>query len=80
MPTLVVGLILDSKADRRLVGLVFKEAAEDRKQEDTVVAKDSFCTSTYAAQMHLAEGEVSAFIAAVTKSFGPEQARLSAED
>lgn len=41
---------------------------------------ESFSYSLYADQMHLAEHELSAFIAAVTELFGPEQARLSAED
>jgi len=39
-----------------------------------------FCNSTYEEQMHIAERELAAFISAVTESFGPEQARLSAED
>lgn len=42
--------------------------------------KDSFSDSTYADQMHMEESELSAFINAVTELFGPEQARLSAED
>ncbi len=42
--------------------------------------KESFCNSTYKEQMHLEERELSAFIRAVTELFGPEQARLSAED
>ena len=40
----------------------------------------SFSDLIYDEQMHLAERELSAFIAAVTKLYGPEQARLSAED
>jgi hypothetical protein len=43
-------------------------------------ANESFCNSTYADQMHVAERELSAFISAVTELFGPEQARLSTED
>jgi len=31
-------------------------------------------------QTHLAERELSSFIAAVTKLFGPDQAKLSAKD
>jgi hypothetical protein len=41
---------------------------------------DSFSDSIYEEQVHLAERELSSFIAAVTKLYGPEQARLSAED
>jgi hypothetical protein len=42
--------------------------------------EESFCNSTYGNQIHMAEGELSAFISAVTQLFGPEQARLSVED
>ena len=41
---------------------------------------DLFSDSAYEEQAHLAERELSAFIAAVTASYGPEQAKLSAED
>jgi hypothetical protein len=41
---------------------------------------DSFSDSIYDEQTHLAERELSSFIAAVTKLYGPEQAKLSAED
>jgi pimeloyl-ACP methyl ester carboxylesterase len=41
---------------------------------------ESFSNSLYTDEMHLAEHELSAFIAAVTELFGPEQARLSADD
>jgi len=41
---------------------------------------ESFDNSTYADQIHLAEHELAAFIGAVKELFGPEQARLSAED
>lgn len=40
----------------------------------------SFSDSIYEEQIHLAERELSSFIAAVTKLYGPEQAKLSAED
>jgi hypothetical protein len=40
----------------------------------------SFSTSLCRDQMSTAEHELSAFIAAVTELFGPEQARLSAND
>jgi hypothetical protein len=36
--------------------------------------------SSYVNQTQLAERELSAFIAAVTQLFGPEQARISTED
>ena len=39
---------------------------------------DSFSDPVY--EMHLAERELSSFMAAVTKLYGPEQARSSAED
>jgi len=41
---------------------------------------ESFDNSTYADQMHLGERELASFIGAVTELFGPEQARLSADD
>ena len=41
--------------------------------------KELFPNSTYEQQMHMAERELASFISAVTESFGPEQARLSAE-
>jgi len=42
--------------------------------------RDSFSSSIYEEQTHIAERELSAFISAVTELFGPDQARLSAED
>jgi hypothetical protein len=42
--------------------------------------KESFRNSTCEDQINMAERELSAFILAVTELFGPEQARLSAED
>jgi hypothetical protein len=42
--------------------------------------EESFSNSTYTDEMHVAERELSAFIGAVTQLFGPEQAKLSAED
>jgi hypothetical protein len=41
---------------------------------------DPFSDSIYEEQTHLAERELASFIAAVTKSYGPQQARLAAED
>ncbi len=42
--------------------------------------RNSFSDSSYEEQMHLAERELSSFLAAVTELYGPEQARLSAEN
>ena len=41
---------------------------------------ESFSSSLYTDQMHLAEHELSAFITAVSELFGADQARMSAED
>jgi hypothetical protein len=41
---------------------------------------EAFSDSIYEQQTHLAERELSSFIAAVTEIYGPEQGRLSAED
>ena len=41
---------------------------------------ESFSNSLYTDQLHLAERELSAFIAAVKASYGPEESELSAED
>lgn len=41
--------------------------------------RESFSDSIYDEQMHLAERELSSFLAAVTELYGPGQARLSAE-
>ena len=41
---------------------------------------ESFSSSIYEEQTELGEHELSAFISAVAKLYGPEQARLSAED
>jgi hypothetical protein len=43
-------------------------------------SREQFCDSTCADQMHIAEPELSAFMHAVTQPFGPEEAKLSAED
>lgn len=40
---------------------------------------DSFSDSVYEEQIHLAEHELSSFVNAVTKLYGPERAVLSAE-
>jgi hypothetical protein len=49
-------------------------------EDDAVNTKETFFDSTYTDQIGMAERELSAFISAVTKSFGPTQARLAAED
>lgn len=41
---------------------------------------ESFSDLAYEEQTHLAERELSSFIAAVTELYGPEQARLSGND
>lgn len=41
--------------------------------------RESFSDLIYDEQMHLAERELSSFLAAVTELYGPGQARLSAE-
>jgi hypothetical protein len=41
---------------------------------------ESFSTSMYQDQTHLAERELASFIRSVTELFGPEQARASTED
>src|SRR5271155_4731769 len=41
---------------------------------------ESFHSSLWADRMQLAERELVSFVAAVTELFGPEQARLSAQD
>jgi hypothetical protein len=41
---------------------------------------ESLSNSLYTDQMHLAERELSAFIAAVAELFGADQARMSVED
>ncbi len=41
---------------------------------------DPFSDPLYEEQTHLAERELSSFIVAVAKLYGPDQARLSAED
>jgi hypothetical protein len=42
--------------------------------------EEPISNSAYEDQVHVAELELSAFISAVTQLFGPEEAKLSAED
>jgi hypothetical protein len=51
-----------------------------KEQADAMNTQESFDNSTYTDQIHLAERELASFIGAVTELFGPEQAKLSAED
>jgi hypothetical protein len=51
-----------------------------KRKENPMNSKESFDNSNCADQMHLAEHELASFIGAVTELFGPEQARLSAEN
>jgi hypothetical protein len=41
---------------------------------------ESFSNSTYEGQAHMAERELSSFVAAVTKLFGPDEAKVAADD
>jgi hypothetical protein len=50
-----------------------------QKGEHLVGVRDEFSDSIYEEQMHLAERELSSFVAAVTELYGPEQAQISAE-
>jgi hypothetical protein len=43
-------------------------------------SQKTFCDSDYGADMDIAEHELFAFIAAVNQLFGPEEAKVSAED
>jgi hypothetical protein len=42
--------------------------------------RESFSNETYEEQTHLAERELSSFVAAVTKLFGPDEAKVAADD
>jgi hypothetical protein len=42
--------------------------------------REFFSITTYQEQTHLAERELSSFVAAVKKLFGPDEARVAAED
>jgi hypothetical protein len=42
--------------------------------------RESFSNSTCEEQTHLAERELSSFVAAVTKLFGPDEAKVAADD
>ena len=52
-----------------------------RKEEENPMSTDkAFDSATYVDQVRLAERELTSFILAVDECFGPEQARLSADD
>lgn len=59
-------------------------ATADRNQHPIVdrtgEEHKSFSDSACRAQTHMAERELSSFVSAVTKLYGPEQARLAAQD
>lgn len=61
------------------LGFVVADCRE-KIEADSMNSQEQFCNSTYAAEMDIAERELSAFIGAVTQLFGPEAAKLSAED
>jgi hypothetical protein len=42
--------------------------------------RESFSDATYEEQTHLAERELSSFVAAVTRLFGADEARVAGED
>jgi hypothetical protein len=56
------------------------EMRDSITEEHPMNPKESFCCLADAGEMHMAERELSAFMNAVTKLFGPAQARLSVED
>jgi hypothetical protein len=45
-----------------------------------MITHQSYSNSIYEEQTHLADAELSAFVAEVRNSYGPEQARLSTDD
>ena len=49
-------------------------------EEGVLTRGESFSDSIYEEQTHLAERELSSFIASVKAAYGREQAKLSAED
>jgi hypothetical protein len=55
-------------------------ASREKVEAYSMNSREQFRESNYAAEMDIAERELSAFIGAVTKLFGPEEAKLSAED
>lgn len=61
------------------LGIVARDCRQ-KVEEDSMSSLAQFCDSTCADQMHMAERELSAFIGAVTQLFGPDEAKLSAED
>jgi hypothetical protein len=67
---------VQSRASLRFVAADCRE----RIEADSMNSGEQFCDSTCADQIHIAERELSAFIRAVTQLFGPEEAKLSAED
>jgi hypothetical protein len=60
--------------------MVDRAATSAQSGEYLMNEQQSFSNSIYEEQTLLAERELSSYIAAVTKLYGPEQARISAED
>ena len=61
-------------------GAIGTAQSRAKAEENPMNTEETFGTSTYEDRIHLAERELTAFILAVTELFGPEEARLSAED
>jgi hypothetical protein len=71
--TLLIGEMMGTAIDTRRLAL--------RTNMGTRMnGRESFFDLVCERQIHLAERELGSFVAAVTEMYGPEQARLSAED
>jgi hypothetical protein len=62
------------------LGNLSSQTVENKVEADSMNSQEQFCNSNHAAEMDMAERELCAFIGAVTQLFGPEEAKLSAED
>jgi hypothetical protein len=51
-----------------------------KRKRESLTNSQTVTVPTFAKLMTMAEGELGAFISAVTEAFGSEQARLAAED
>jgi hypothetical protein len=73
---------LNNAADRRIVGAAInaRRLALRTSMGTRMNGRESVFDLVCERQMHLAERELCSFVAAVTEMYGPEQARLSAED
>lgn len=54
--------------------------SSEAEKEDIMTQSELLSNSLYTDQVHLAERELSAFMAAVAELFGADQARMSVED